>query len=147
SGCSCAPCRRSRKGKKMAGIARDPNGHRRILFTNRDGERKTVRLGKAPQRVAEEVKLRVESLNAAAISGLSLDSETARWLARINDRLHGRLAAAGLVEPRQPAEPRPRQRLGAWIQRYIDGRTDVKPNTKRNLEAARDRLIEFFGAD
>src|SRR5262249_16618293 len=30
---------------------------------------------------------------------------------------------------------------------YIAKRTDVKPLTRRNLEAARDKLVRFFGAD
>lgn len=48
----------------MASIAHDKNGCRRILFVAPDGKRKTVRLGKASQRMAEGVKYRVEQLSA-----------------------------------------------------------------------------------
>src|SRR5262245_48864053 len=131
----------------MASISNDPNGHRRILFVAGDGTRKTLRLGKVSQRVAAEIKTKVETLNAAAIGGLSLDNETAAWVGKIGDKLHRKLAAAGLVSPRQPIEARKQAGLGAWLEDYIVGRTDVKPNTHRNLEAAKARLVEFFGAD
>jgi hypothetical protein len=37
--------------------------------------------------------------------------------------------------------------LGAFLDAFIARRTDVKPNTRRNLEAAKARLVEFFGAN
>ena len=45
-------------GARMASIVRDPNGRKRILFFNADGNRKVIRLGKMSQRQAEAVKLR-----------------------------------------------------------------------------------------
>jgi integrase len=131
----------------MASISDDPNGHRRILFVDREGKRKTIRLGKVPKRLAEEIKAKVEAIAAAAASGFSLDGETAAWLGKIDNKLHARLAVAGLVEPRETPESRQKVRLGEWLDTYIAGRTDVKPNTRRNLEAARARLVEFFGCD
>src|SRR5262245_61280811 len=131
----------------MASISNDPNGHRRILFVAGDGTRKTLRLGKVSQRVAAEIKTKVEALNAAAIGGFSLDNETAAWVGRIGDKLHRKLAAAGLVAPRAPAVPQKQTCMGEWLDTYVSGRTDVKPNTHRNLQAAKARLIEFFGAD
>jgi integrase len=131
----------------MASISNDPNGHRRILFVAGDSTRKTLRLGRVSQRVATEIKTKIEALNAAAIGGFSLDNETAAWVGKIGDKLHRKLAAAGLVVPREPAAPRKETCLGEWLDAYIAGRTDVKPNTHRNLEAAKARLVEFFGAD
>jgi hypothetical protein len=52
----------TRKEMKMASIATDQNGRRRILFIAPDGRRPTVRLGKVSQRAAESVKHRVEQL-------------------------------------------------------------------------------------
>jgi integrase len=34
--------------------------------------------------------------------------------------------------------------LGDFLRRYIDERTDVKPRTRTNLNAAKRRLVEFF---
>ena len=45
----------------MASIANDPNGTRRILFTDAHGKRRTLRLGKAPKKHAEAVRVRVEA--------------------------------------------------------------------------------------
>jgi integrase len=131
----------------MASISNDPNGHRRILFVAGDGTRKTLRLGKVSQRVAAEIKTKVEALNASAIGGFSLDNETAAWIGKVGDKLHCKLAAAGLVASRIPAAPQKQTCLGEWLDAYIAGRTDVKPNTHRNLEAAKARLVKFFGAD
>jgi hypothetical protein len=125
----------------MASISRDPNGRRTIQFVASDGKRKSVRLGKVSQRIAEEIKVKVESLNAAVITGCPVDNETAQWVARLGEDLAGKLAAVGLI-PRRAAA-----RLGEFLDGYITRRSDVKPNTRRNLEAARSRLVEYFGRD
>jgi integrase len=126
----------------MASISRDPNGRRRILFVDADGNRKTIRLGKTSQRMAEEIKIKVETLNAAKIGGCSLDRETAAWVANLGDDLHAKLAAAGLAEPRRTA------RLGAFLEAFIANRIpSAAPNTIMNLNQSKRRLIEHFGAD
>jgi hypothetical protein len=61
----------------MACIGRDLGGRRRILFVAPDGKRRTIRLGKVPQKTAEAVKVKVEALVAAAITRQALDNETA----------------------------------------------------------------------
>src|ERR1022692_735862 len=98
----------------MASISRDPNGRRRILFIDRDGDRKTIRLGKVSQRTAEEIKIKLETLNAAKIGAGSLDRETAQWLANLGDDLHAKLAAVGLAEPRRTAP-----KLGEFLDAFI----------------------------
>src|SRR5262245_38648933 len=120
------------------------NGHRTIQFVAANGKRKSIRLGKVSQRVAEEVRVKVEHLNAAVIAGLAIDSETAGWVAKIGDDLHAKLAAVGLVQPRAAAA---KADLKAFIGAYIAGRTDAKANTLLNLKGFGDRLIAFFGAD
>lgn len=125
----------------MASISRDPGGRRRILFKAPDGKRKAIRLGKVPQRAAEAVKVKVEHLVAAAVSGCGWDNETARWVAEISDELGDKLAAVGLVPPRERAG------LAAWLDRYIGRRSDVKPGTVLAYRQARENLVECFGAD
>ncbi|MSQ96750.1 MAG: site-specific integrase [Gemmataceae bacterium] len=126
----------------MASISRDPNGRRRILFTDRDGGRKTIRLGKVSQRMAEEIKIKVEALNAAKIGGCSLDRETAAWVANLGDGLHGKLAAVGLTEPRRTA------RLGEFLDGFIANRKPTAaPSTIISLNQVKTRLIDQFGAE
>src|SRR5262245_53579469 len=123
----------------MASISRGPNGRRTIQFVARDAKRRSIRLGKVSQRTAETVKLRVEALNGALISGTSLDNETASWVSEIGDELAEKLADVGLISRRASTK------LGSFIEGYIALRSDIKPNTRRNLETVKARLVEFFG--
>jgi len=124
----------------MASVGNDRNGRKRLLFVGRDGKRRTVRLGKASAKQAEAVKVKVESLVTAQLSG-SMDDETARWVAGLDDGMHAKLAAVGLVTPRHSA------RLGPFLDGYIASRCDVKPATVTNWRHTRRGLLEHFGAD
>jgi len=123
----------------VASITRESSGRRLIQFAGQDGRRKSIRLGKVSQRVAEEIRVKVEHLIASAASNCPIDQETASWLARIGDDLADKLSAVGLTGRRT------RACLDDFLADYIRRRTDIKPNTVRNLEAARSRLVEFFG--
>ena len=68
----------------MASISRDPGGRRRILFVAADGNRKAIRLGKVPQKMAEIIKTKVEALVMAAITSTAPDDETSRWVANLD---------------------------------------------------------------
>jgi Phage integrase SAM-like domain len=126
----------------MASIVDDPNGRKRIQFVAGDGSRKAIRLGKVTTKQAEAFKVKVEALIGAAITG-ALDDEVSRWLVGLDDKMHARLAAVGLVKPRRFAM----MTLGEFVDAYIADRTDAKPRTIINLKAARKELIEFFGPD
>src|SRR5262245_23180116 len=125
----------------MASIGNDPNGRRRILFVAPDGSRKTLRLGKVSQRFAEGVKLRVEHLLAAKLTGSAPDADTARWVSGLDDMPSTRLAAVGLIPKRQSAT------LKAFLDEYIAGRADVKGSTATVLGHTRRNLVEFFGPE
>jgi integrase len=131
----------------MASISTDAAGRRRILFIDKNRTRKAVRLGKVSKRYAEEVRLRVESLNSALVHGCSVERDTAEWLRKIGDDLHAKIVQAGLAEPREEEQDANKPRLADFLDRYIVGRTDIKPRTRINLDAARRRLVEFFGKD
>ncbi len=120
----------------MASIIDDPNGLKRILFVDGNGKRRAIRLGHATMKQAEGYKLRVERLSLG-----EPDEQTLEWADSLDDRMHGRLAAVGLVKSRESG----RAGLGAFIDAYIADRTDAKPRTIINLKQARKDLIEFFG--
>lgn len=127
----------------MASISRERNGHWMIQFVAPDGKRKTIRLGKATRKIAEATKVKVERLVAARLLGHPVDDETARWVNERDDLMHGKLAAVGLVKPRQHS----RMTLVGFVDDYIKSRTDAKPRTIINMKQARKKLEQFFGTD
>ena len=126
----------------MASIAKEKNGHRRILFVAPDGKRKTIRLGKVSQRNAEAVKVRVEQLLAAKLTGHVLESDAAKWVASLDPALADKLARVGLVDKPTFAEA---TELEPFITAFVDGRVDLKPATKIVRRQVIRDLAEFFG--
>ena len=136
----------------MACLGREPGGRKRILFVAQDGSRRTIRLGKTSTGQAESFKVKVESLMTSQFTG-RLDDEVARWLGGLGDKMHAKLAAVGLVEPRvvEPAAPKPspapEPRLSEFIDQYIESRIDAKPTTLKVYRLTHTRLLAFFPAD
>lgn len=77
----------------MASICDDGGGLKGILVVCSDGKRRPIRLGKMTVKQAEAFKLHVQRLVVAPYSELPTD--TAKWLADLDDKVHARLAAAG----------------------------------------------------
>lgn len=125
----------------MASLSRGSDGRFSVQFVGIDSKRRTIRLGKTDKRTAEATRLRVEALLAARIQNVPIDRDTSMWLAGIGSELADRLAGVGLIEARDETT------LGAFTEKYIERRTDIKPRTIINLNQCRTRLIEFFGAD
>lgn len=111
----------------------------RIQFMNAHGKRQSVRIGAMTARQADGVKLRVEALVAAKISGTPIDTETARWVAGLGDKLADRLARVGLVTARKS------ESLGGMIDTYIAQRGNLKPGSRANLGYTGNLLKDHFG--
>ena len=123
----------------MASISCSKTGCRTIQFTDIDKQRRTVRLGKVDLRIAKRFRDHIQELNAAKIMRQSIDRETAAWVANLNDRMAGKLAAVGLIESRTHDL---NAKLGPFLDEFVASRTDVKPATQevwgqvvRNLKA------------
>lgn len=127
----------------MASLSTDKNGNRKIQFFDSGEERRTIYLGKIPKKTAATIKMRVEHLVVAQRTGLSLDLETALWVANIDDRLAKKLSDKGLIEPRENLVV---PNLEKFLDGYIAGRANLKPNTERNYNVTRDHLVNHFGA-
>ncbi len=80
----------------MASISKDAKGNVTIQFVGADKRRRSIRLGKINAKTANEVKLKVEHLNALLVAKLPMDADTARWVAAIGDDL----ATVGLIPAR-----------------------------------------------
>ncbi len=118
----------------------------RVLFVDPTGKRQTIRLGKLPKKAAELVKLKIESLLAAKLSGHPIDAQTAGWLGEIGDSIHEKLAKAGLVEPRQRIEVE-EWTVGRLIDDVLASRDDVARRTGICYQYSKKKLVEFFGSD
>ncbi len=125
----------------MASISKDPGGRRRIIFKGGDNKRRAIRLGKVSQETALSVKVKVERLVAAEITGHALDNETAAWVARLDVVLAEKLAQVGLIGQREVAV------LGPFIVAYLAGRTDLKARSVNRLTRSFTLLEEYFGSD
>lgn len=125
----------------MASLSRDKNGGKRILFSV-DGQRRVIRLGKTPVKVAESFKLRVEALVGAHDAGGVADRETARWLADLPDSTHEKLSRTGLVEPREQT----RATLGDLLDRF-EQTAIVKPSTSAAYRQTTGSLAAELGRD
>ena len=88
------------KGVEMASVANDPKGFRRVLFIGLDGKRRTIRLGKVSEKIADAVSRHIENILAAALHP-PLAKETASWLADQPDKFYAKFVKAGLVNPRE----------------------------------------------
>ena len=89
-------------------------------------------------RQAEAIKLRIEDLISARISGHAPSDATSHWLASLDDKMIKKLAKVGLAKQREVAT------LGAFTESYITSRVDIKPRTKINLNRARSYLLSYF---
>ncbi|GAB6187542.1 tyrosine-type recombinase/integrase [Thermopirellula anaerolimosa] len=125
----------------MASVAKDGKGWR-ILFSAPDGRRKTIRLGRVDKKTAESIRVHVEALLAARISGLPVRQATATWLSTIGDALKERLARALLIESAAVAK------LGPYLENYVSSRQGTCTAATRVVWRHTIRnLCECFGRD
>ncbi len=130
----------------MASISTDKAGNRKIQFSDGNGQRKIVRIGKASKKDADAILAKLESLLEAKLSRRSLAPDVASWLGEIPDMLAKRLAAVGLIAPREKQKA-DATTLGEFIDAYLVSRTDIKPRTLINFMQVRRDLVARFGED
>ena len=131
----------------MASISTDKAGNRRILFTNTDGKRTPIYVGKLRMRDAETVATKIEALLSAKSSRRPLEPDLAEWIANVPDWLAEKLADKGLIARRVKAAEAQPTLLGEFIDAYLASRTDIKPRTRINLLQVRGNLVTRFGVD
>ena len=125
----------------MASISRQPNGRKTIQFVGADKRRRSIRLGKVSMRKATAVKIKVEGLVSADLSGHAVDDDTARWVARLESAMLDKLAQVGLATKRRRAT------MKAFLDDYMSTRIDVKPDTQMAWGHTHRNLVEFFGSE
>lgn len=95
--------------------------------------------GKAPREIRQAFDW-IEELVACRRVATSPSPRLAAWLRDIDDRLHDRIAAAGLCEPRV------RTTIGELLDRF-EASCEVKPSTLLAYRQAFESLRETLGAD
>ena len=121
-----------------------PNGRKRIDFSDENGKPWSVYLGKMPQRDAEVVRAKIESIVAAKTAHDPLSGETVRWVSKIGDDLAAKLTNVGLIGPRKAGS---NATLGPFLDGYISKRDDVKGSTAIVYGHTRRCLVDSFGPD
>ncbi len=128
----------------LASISTDANGNRRIIFTNCDGKRTPIYVGKLRMRDTETIANKIEALLSAKSSRRPMEPDLAVWVAYAPDWLAMKLAANGLIAPRVMSGVQSTL-LGEFIDAYLAGRTDIKPRTQINFRQVRRDLVAHFG--
>ena len=128
----------------MASISTSANGNRTIQFVADDGKRRSIRLGKVSAKSADKVKRKVEAINGAIKNKVALDEDVANWLGKLNKIRYAKFVAVGLAKPRAGEGG---STLKIFVEEYITKRTDIKPNTLKNLNQAKRELLGYFGDD
>ena len=125
----------------MASLIRWKNGFRIEWTQHENGTERRPRLKFADmdRKSAQSIKHHVEELVTSRASGTLPAPETLAWLGRIDDALHARLVNLGL------AKPRDRRTLGAWLNAFMEGKADLKPESRRKLEQTKAKLLAHFG--
>ena len=127
----------------MASLFKTGEAWRIDFSIGANGRRQSIRLGKLNKHAAQSARQWIEKLIAAKAMNTTPDPETANWAGGIDDMLHNRLVAVGLVKPREQS----RATLAAFVDSLIASRTDIKPATKRWYEDARKNLVDCLGAN
>jgi integrase len=124
----------------MASLSTYPNDVQVVQFVF-GGKRRTVSLGRMKIEKAKEVQANIEFILQDKLAGRAHEPDMRKWLKSISDKLHGKLAKCGLIEPRKKAT------LGQWIDHVIDRDQKAKPGSKEVWRQGKLGLIEFFGTD
>ena len=129
----------------MASISTDKQGYNRVQFNDPvTGKRKAVYLGKISLASAEKIKTHVEALIGHRREDAPHDAALIRWVASLPDELAGKLASAGLIEPRQNTKELS-PTLAEYIGLYLDSKPHIKKSTRITSATALNSAITVLG--
>lgn len=115
---------------------------KRILYRDAKGKQRTLRLGKCSTGDARKALAGFERVLEANRLGTTIHPDGVRWLESIDDRMHARVVALGLAQPRETAAVT----LGMLVDRF-DAALAVKAATRTKYRQVTDSLRDFLGAD
>jgi integrase len=115
---------------------------KRITFRDASGKQKTLRLGKCSERAAQNALAGFERVLEAHRLGSTIHADGVRWLEAIDDRIHARVVALGLAQPRDTTV----MTLGILLDRF-DAAASVKPSTRAAYRQTTESLRKHLGGD
>lgn len=124
----------------MATLTHDAKGWR-IRWYNREGDRKSLRVGKCSERVARQVFAITSQLIDAAEWGINPDPKIKSWLEKLPAHFVVKLQKAGLLQPIK------RLTLGEAIAEFLERSKHYAAWTLSNIRQAFRHLTAFFGED
>lgn len=130
----------------MASILSQPNGRKRIDFVGLDRRKHSLRLGKTSDKIAGQLRNRVEAILECAAFGKPFDPELATWLTKLAPEMKAKFVGAGLLTLEESGQ-HPESTLGAFVSAYLARRNDVKTGTKVFMGHTVRNLGDFFGDD
>ena len=125
----------------MARIIKQPNGGRIVQFEGLDGKKRSLRLGKAPDAVADQVKIRVDRMLACLKLAIPFDPELELWIRSLSEEMASRFVAVGLIAERKD------NHLGRFLDAFVASRNDTKKSTRDNMQVMVERVKEYFKPD
>jgi integrase len=125
----------------MASISRE--GGRSIVQFGLNDKRHSYRLGKVTKRQAAQVQGFIEDLLCCKRIGKVAEAATQGWLSGLPDNEWRKLETLGLVLSRRRVLP---TKFDEFVQQYIAGRQDAKPNTIMNYWQAHRLAFPMLGA-
>lgn len=126
---------RKRKAKKPSSL---------IVQFKLNGRRRTISLKSYTADDVRSVNAWVQRMARSKAAARDYDMDVCKWVGDVSDEIHAKLAAVGLVEPRNSAT-RGGARLGEFLDAYAANRTDVKGGTLVFYGHTIHNLKDFFG--
>ena len=106
-------------------------------FSDGNGQRPRVRLGKMCKKAAETIRSRIEEIISCRLAGLPLSSETSVWLGNLPDDMLVKLSKAKLITIQNHT-------LGKLWETFRKQKKDVKASTLAVYDYVEHRLFSFF---
>jgi len=133
----------------MSAIIKRSNGSFEIRYSDADGKRRSLYVGKIPKRDAESIGSKVDHIVGRQVTGGSPDHPVNEWLSTLPERLYTKLAKQALAPPREPhpdaaIEVAVAPTIEHWTDRYLKNHAG-KPATLMQLEITARSLCKFLG--
>ena len=136
----------------MASLTKESDRGRkgwRLRFSQ-NGKRRSLWIGDVSKRIADGISYNVDLLVQAKAAGQRPDAKAEKWATDIGGRIRDTLINWGLIDiASQPSfsVEDDQRKLGAFLDAYIEGRTDVSESTRSKYAQSRRFLVEFFTED